>query len=153
MLPWWDFSDTDEATTFGPGPPPTKRARGRPSKTPSLDWFRNPPPHVRKCTGTNIVIDDWRQLVGENRREQVSKGVLAAYRAGGNTANKNRARAKTWALAKMKTANAKVIANSSMTAAAIAERIIRAGTNYGLGWRAICDEISRLKKETRGSDF
>ena len=104
--------------------------------------------YASHCQGTHRDRDrDWRQLVEENRRELVSEGVRAAYRAGRNTANKNRARAKTWALAKMKTANAKVIANSSMTAAAIAEHVVRAGTNYGLGRRAIGDEISRLRKE------
>ena len=57
------------------------------------------------------------------------------------------------ALERVKNDNAKVISNSSMTPSAIAERIVRGGTNHGLGWRAICDEISRLRKETRGSDF
>jgi hypothetical protein len=133
-----------------------KRARGRPRKPHPLDpFFRDRPPHARFNGKTNIIINnsDWRQLVEENRCESVSKRVRAAYQAGGNTANKDRARAKAEALAKMKTANAKVIANSSMTSSAIAERIIKAGTNHGLGWRAICDEISRLRKETRGSNF
>jgi len=158
MPPWWDFRDADEGTyTFGPPAPPTKRARGRPRKPHPLDWlFRHPPPHVRNCNGeTNIIINksDWRQSIDENRCERVSEGVRAAYRAGGNTANKDRARAKAEALAKMKTDNAKVIANSGMTSSAIARCIVRGGANHGLGWRAIYDEISRLRKETRGSDF
>jgi hypothetical protein len=131
------------------------RARGRPRKPHPLDpFFRDRPPHARFNGKTNILIpSDWRQLVKENRCESVSKGVRTAYRAGGNTANKDRARAKAEALAKMKTGNAKVIANSSMTSSAIARCIVRGGANHGLGWRAICDEISRLRKETRGSDF
>jgi hypothetical protein len=133
-----------------------KRARGRPPKPQPLDpFFRERPPHARFNGKTNIIIDnsDWRQLVKENRYESVSEGVRTAYRAGGNTANKKRARAKAGALAKMKTDNAKVISNSSMTASAIAEHVVRARTNHGLGWRAVYDEISRLRKETRGSDF
>jgi hypothetical protein len=137
-------------------PPPSannseKRTRGRPRKPAPFDWLRDPPEWIKWLGIDNLQNEEVRKAskeIGEyHRRESVSDSVRAAYSEGRNTANHDRRMRKQKLLAEIFANHSSLIAQSKLSASAVANSLAHKGKTYGLSASTIRRHVAYIRKK------